>query len=144
MPVFDTVYMLAIWHMPSRHLCKGFIPSTPPPLCYYLCCLFSFILVEICMLIKWWHQLLMVSINIKFIYPCLKPLPLFLFSLVNANMLLHLFKRKAYTQTAYRLWRNRMLRQSASYGTKYRVRQIVHKTTRTDINSRTLEAAVIV
>ena len=37
-----------------------------------------------------------------------------------------------------------MLRQSATYGTKYRVRQIVHKTTRTDINSRTLQAAVIV
>ena len=42
------------------------------------------------------------------------------------------------------LWRNRMLRQSATNGTKYRVRQILHKTTRTDINSRTLQAAVIV
>ena len=41
------------------------------------------------------------------------------------------------------LWHNRMFRQSATYGTKYRVRQIVHKTTRTDINSRTLQAAVI-
>ena len=39
---------------------------------------------------------------------------------------------------------NRMLRQSAIYGTKYRVRQIVNKTTRTDINSRPLQAAVIV
>ena len=38
------------------------------------------------------------------------------------------------------LLRNRMLRQSATYGTKYRVRQIVHKTTRTEIN----QAAVIV
>ena len=37
-----------------------------------------------------------------------------------------------------------MLRQSATYGTKYRDRQIVHKTTRTDINSRTLQTAVIV
>ena len=37
-----------------------------------------------------------------------------------------------------------MLRQSATYGTKFRVRQIVHKTTRTDINSRTLQAGVIV
>ena len=42
------------------------------------------------------------------------------------------------------LLRNRMLRQSATYGTKYRVRQLVHKTTRTDISSRTLQAAVIV
>ena len=39
------------------------------------------------------------------------------------------------------LCRNRMLRQSATYGTRYRVRKIVHKTTRTDINSRTLQAA---
>ena len=42
------------------------------------------------------------------------------------------------------LWRNRMLRQSATYGTKYRVRQIVHKATRTYINARTLQAADIV
>ena len=42
------------------------------------------------------------------------------------------------------LRRNRMLSQSATYGTKYRVRQITHKTTRTEINSRTLQAAVIV
>ena len=42
------------------------------------------------------------------------------------------------------LWSNPMLRQSATYGTKYRVRQIVHKTTRADIISRTLQAAVIV
>ena len=35
-----------------------------------------------------------------------------------------------------------MLRQSATYGTKNRV--IEHKTTRTDINSRTLQATVIV
>ena len=57
------------------------------------------------------------------------------------------FKRLAYTLTAFccrSKWHNRMLRQSATYGTKYRVRQIVHKTTRTDINSRTLQAAVIV
>ena len=33
---------------------------------------------------------------------------------------------------------------SASYGTKYRVRQITHKTTHTDINSRTLQVAEIV
>ena len=32
----------------------------------------------------------------------------------------------------------------ALHGTNYRVRQTVHKTTRTDINSRTLQAAVIV
>ena len=38
------------------------------------------------------------------------------------------------------LWCNRMLRQSATYGTKYR--QIVHKSTRTDINFKTLQAAV--
>ena len=31
-----------------------------------------------------------------------------------------------------------------TYGTKYSVRQIVHKTARTYINSRTLQAAVIV
>ena len=37
-----------------------------------------------------------------------------------------------------------MLRQSATNGTKYHVRQIVHKTTRTDTSSRTLQAAVIV
>ena len=37
---------------------------------------------------------------------------------------------------------NRMLRQSATFGTKYRV--IEHKTSRTYINSRTLQAAVIV
>ena len=42
------------------------------------------------------------------------------------------------------LLRNRMLRQSATYGTKYRVRQLVHKTTRTDINSSTLQVAIIV
>ena len=42
------------------------------------------------------------------------------------------------------LLRNQMLRQSATYGTKYRVKQIVHITTRTDINSRTLQTAVIV
>ena len=42
------------------------------------------------------------------------------------------------------LRRNRMHRQSATYGTTYRVRQIVHETTRTDINSRTLQAPVIV
>ena len=42
------------------------------------------------------------------------------------------------------LWRNRMRRQSATYGAKYRVQQIVHKTTRTDFISRTLQAAVIV
>ena len=42
------------------------------------------------------------------------------------------------------LRRNRMFCQSTTYGTKYRVRQIVYKTTRTDINSRTLQAAVIV
>ena len=41
------------------------------------------------------------------------------------------------------LRRNRMLRQSATYGTKCRVRQIVHKATQTDINSRTLLAVVI-
>ena len=56
-----------------------------------------------------------------------------------------IFKRLAYMLTAYcygskNLWRNRMLRQSATYGTKYRVRHIVHK----DINSRTLQVAVIV
>ena len=38
----------------------------------------------------------------------------------------------------------RMLRQSAINDTKYRVRQIIQKPTRTDINSRTLQAAVIV
>ena len=50
---------------------------------------------------------------------------------------------KAFSVCAYRLllWRNRMLRQSATNGSKYRVRQIVHKTTRTYINSRTLQAA---
>ena len=37
-----------------------------------------------------------------------------------------------------------MLRQSATYGTKYRVRQIVHQTTRSDINSKSLQAAVVV
>ena len=38
-----------------------------------------------------------------------------------------------------------MLRQSSTYGTKYPVRQIVHKTTWTDIKiSTTLQAAVIV
>ena len=42
------------------------------------------------------------------------------------------------------LRRNRMLRQSTTYGTKSRVRQIVYKTTRRDINSRTLQAVVIV
>ena len=41
----------------------------------------------------------------------------------------------------YKLLRNRMLHQSATYETKYRIRQIVLKTTRTDINSRTLQAA---
>ena len=58
------------------------------------------------------------------------------------------FKRLAYKLTAYsmgpNLWLNRVLRQRATYGTKYRVKQIVHKTTRTDIKSRTLQAAVIV
>ena len=56
-------------------------------------------------------------------------------------------KRLAYTLTAStgpNLWRNRMLRQSATYGMKYRVRRIVHKTTRTDINFRILQAAVII
>ena len=38
------------------------------------------------------------------------------------------------------LSRNRMLRQSATYGTKYRVKQIVHKPIRTYINFRTLQA----
>ena len=60
---------------------------------------------------------------------------------------LYFLKRLAYTLTAYCLWRNRMLRQSATYGTygtKYRVRQIVHKTTRTDINSKILQAPVVV
>ena len=42
------------------------------------------------------------------------------------------------------LWSNWMLRQNPTYGTKYHDRQIVHKTTRTDINSRKLKAAVIV
>ena len=37
-----------------------------------------------------------------------------------------------------------MRRQSATYGAKYRVQQIVHKTTRTDSISRTLQAAIIV
>ena len=37
-----------------------------------------------------------------------------------------------------------MLRQSPIYGTKYHVRHIAHKTTRTDINSKTLQATVIV
>ena len=59
-----------------------------------------------------------------------------------------LFKRLAYTLTAYcygsKSVTQPMLRQSATYGTKYCVRQIVHKTTRTDINSRILQAAVIV
>ena len=32
----------------------------------------------------------------------------------------------------------------SAFGTKYRVRQILHKTTRTDINSKTLQVAVIV
>ena len=59
-----------------------------------------------------------------------------------------IFKQLAYTLTAYcygsKSVTQPMLRQSTTYGTKYRVRQIVHKTTRTDINSRTLQAAVIV
>ena len=38
----------------------------------------------------------------------------------------------------------RLLTQSATYGTKYRVGQIAHETTRTDIDSRLLLAAVIV
>ena len=37
-----------------------------------------------------------------------------------------------------------MLRKNATYETKYRVKQIVHKTTRKDIISRTLQAALIV
>ena len=37
-----------------------------------------------------------------------------------------------------------MLRQSATYGTTCSVRQIVHKTTWTNINSRKLQEAVIV
>ena len=62
---------------------------------------------------------------------------------ICANVLI--FKRLAYTYAnRLLLWRNRMLHQSATYGTKYRVRQIVHKTNRTDINSRTLQAVVIV
>ena len=56
------------------------------------------------------------------------------------------FKRLADTLTLMGPNRlhNRMLRQSATYETKYRDRQIAHKRTRTDINSRTLQAAVIV
>ena len=59
---------------------------------------------------------------------------------------INIFKQLAYTLTAYCNASKSVTQtdpsQSATYGTKYCVRQIVHKTTRTDINSRTLQAEV--
>ena len=57
---------------------------------------------------------------------------------------LTIFKRLAYTLTAYCYGSKSVTQPDAIYGTKHGVRQIVHKTTRTYINSRTLQAAVIV
>ena len=55
------------------------------------------------------------------------------------------FERLAYMLSAYCYGSNSDVSSKRYlYGTKYRVRQIVHKTTWTDINSRTLQAAVII
>ena len=59
-----------------------------------------------------------------------------------------IFKRSAYTLTAYCYGSKSVTQPDASskryLWDKYRVTQIVHKTNRTDINSRTLQVAVIV
>ena len=59
-----------------------------------------------------------------------------------------IFKRLTYTLTVYCYGSKSLTQsdacQSGTYGTKYRVRQIVLKTTRTDINSRSFQAALIV
>ena len=59
-----------------------------------------------------------------------------------------IFKRLAYTLTAYCYWSKSVTQPDAS-SKRYLLdniscKQIVHKTTRTDINSRSLQAAVIV
>ena len=79
---------------------------------------------------------------------CLKELNFFPFDALRQLCLRRIFqnlsyKRLAYTLTAYCFDATGCFVKALPMGrNKYSVRKIVHKTTRTDINSRTLQAAV--